>query len=66
MEALPLPGWVGPVGEEDVLPAGTEAKEGSLHIADKGAPITSPCIRALATAMDLPPARDQARLHASC
>ena len=45
MEALPLPGWVGPVGEEDVLPAGTEAKEGSLHIADKGAPITSPCIQ---------------------
>ena len=59
------PDWVGSLSEEDVLPAGTEAKEGSLLIADKGTAGTTPCISALAAAMHLPPARDQPGLHAS-
>ena len=66
MEALPLPGWVGPVGEEDVLPAGTEAKEGYLLIADKGALVVSPSISAFAGTVDFPPPCDEPGLHSSC
>ena len=64
-KAIP-PYRVGPLSEEDVLPAGTKAKEGSLLIADKGAPVITPCVWFLAAAMHLPPPRDEARLHASC
>ena len=66
MEASTLPGWVRPLGEKDVLPAGAEAKKGSLLIADKGTTLISPCISAHAAAMYLSPARDQPRLHPSC
>lgn len=63
-----LPGWVGSLGEQDVLPACAEAKEGSLLIADKPAlVIRAACIAipAPAAAVHLSPARDEPRLHAS-
>ena len=60
------PDWVGSLSEEDVLPAGTEAKEGSLLIADKGALVISPSISALTVAVDFPPPCDEPGLHSSC
>ena len=63
-ETIP-PHWVGPLGEEDVFPAGTKPKEGSLLVADKASSIIAPCFFALAAAMHLSPPGDQPGLHAS-
>lgn len=60
------PDRVASLSEEDVLPAGTEAKEGSLLIADKGALVVSPSISAFTGTVDFPPPCDEPGLHSSC
>ena len=61
------PGWVGPLGEQDVLPTAAPAEEGSLLAADKGAALIRPCFPTpaadAAAAVHLPPACDETRLH---
>ena len=66
------PDWVGPLGEQDILPAAAPAEEGPLLAAHKGAALIRPrfpapaaaAAAAAAAAVHLPPARDEPRLHA--